>query len=111
MKADMIIQGKQTPSGKVVVSGAKNSATRLLAAAMTSSENVRIRNFPTHLVDAVAKIRFMRDLGANVEVDHEASTIEVQTSQLRLAPDLDYNVPIRTTYLLAAGQLDVDSLA
>lgn len=105
MKADMIIQGKQIPKGKVVVSGAKNSATRLLAAAMTSSENVRIRNFPTHLVDAVAKIRFMRDLGANVEVDHEASTIEVQTSQLRLAPDLDYNVPIRTTYLLAAGQL------
>ncbi len=105
MKADMIIQGKQIPSGKVVVSGAKNSATRLLAAAMTSSENVRIRNFPTHLVDAVAKIRFMRDLGANVEVDDEASTIEVQTSRLALSADLDYNVPIRTTYLLAAGQL------
>lgn len=105
MKADMVIQGKQVPSGKVVVSGAKNSATRLLAAALTSSENVRIRNFPTHLVDAVAKIRFMRDLGANIEVDHETSTIEMQTSQLRIPANLDYNVPIRTTYLLAAGQL------
>lgn len=105
MKADMVIQGVQTPVGKVAVSGAKNSATRLLAAALTSSETVRIRNFPTHLVDAVAKVRFMRALGANIEVNHETSTIEILTSELKLHKDLDYNVPIRTTYLLAAGQL------
>lgn len=105
MKADMIIQGKQIPTGSVSVSGAKNSATRLLAAAMTSAETVRIRNFPTHLVDAVAKIRFMRDLGVNVEVSHEQSVIEIATDRIALPADLDYDVPIRTTYLLAAGQL------
>ena len=105
MKADMIIEGTQVPAGKVVVSGAKNSATRLLAAALTSAETVRIRNFPTHLVDAVAKIRFMRDLGADIEVDDANSSVEILTRNLSLRPDLDYNVPIRTTYLLAAGQL------
>lgn len=105
MKADMIIQGKQTPAGSVSVSGAKNSATRLLAAAMTSAETVRIRNFPTHLVDAEAKIRFMRDLGINVEVNHEQSIVEIATQNIRLHQDMDYDVPIRTTYLLAAGQL------
>lgn len=105
MKADMIIQGAQTPTGTVTVSGAKNSATRLLAAAMTSAETVRIRNFPTYLVDAVAKIRFMRDLGVNVEINHESASIELLTPQIRLQRDLNYDVPIRTTYLLAAGQL------
>lgn len=105
MKADMVIQGVQTPAGKVTVSGAKNSATRLLAAALTSAETVRIRNFPTHLVDAVAKIGFMRALGANIEVNHDTSSIEINTQDLKLHKDLNYNVPIRTTYLLAAGQL------
>lgn len=105
MKAEMIIHGKQIPSGSVSVSGAKNSATRLLAAAMTSAETVRIRNFPTHLMDAIAKIRFMRDLGANVEVNHERSVVEIACSRLRAPADLDYHVPVRTTYLLAAGQL------
>lgn len=105
MQADMIVRGKQTPRGKVIVSGAKNSATRLLAAAMMSSETVRIRNFPTHLVDAGAKIKFMRELGANIELDHEASCIEILTLNLKLHKDLDYDVPVRTTYLLAAGQL------
>ncbi|HVK99620.1 MAG TPA: UDP-N-acetylglucosamine 1-carboxyvinyltransferase [Dongiaceae bacterium] len=101
----MIIEGAQTPAGKVTVSGAKNSATRLLAAALTSSETVRIRNFPTRLVDAVAKMRFMRDLGADIEVDDAGSSVEILTRNLQLKPDLDFNVPIRTTYLLAAGQL------
>lgn len=105
MKADLVVTGKQTPAGKVIVSGAKNSATRLLAAAMNSAETVRIRNFPTHLVDAVAKMRFMRALGADVRVDDVNSTVEITTPDLSLHDGLDYNVPIRTTYLLAAGQL------
>lgn len=111
MKADMIIKGTQQPSGTVVVSGAKNSATRLLAAALTAGETVRLRNFPTYLIDAVEKIRFMRDLGANVEVDHENATVEVATQQLSCRPNLDYQVPIRTTYLLAAGQLARNEVA
>lgn len=105
MKVDMIIHGAQKPSGTITVSGAKNSATRLLAAAMTSAETVRIRNFPTQLMDAEAKIRFMRDLGINVEVSHERSTVEMSTPRIKLHNDLSYDVPIRTTYLLAAGQL------
>lgn len=105
MKADLAVTGKQVPAGKVIVSGAKNSATRLLAAAMNSAETVRVRNFPTQLVDAVAKMHFMRALGADVRVDDAASTVEITTPDLQLHDALDYNVPIRTTYLLAAGQL------
>ncbi len=45
------VKGGQIPSGKVKVSGAKNSATRLLAAALISDEKTKLTNFPTKLVD------------------------------------------------------------
>ena len=55
MKA--IINGGKVPQGTVNVSGAKNSATRLLAAACISDGEVILQNFPTQLVDAQHKIR------------------------------------------------------
>ena len=53
MKA--IINGGKVPQGTVNVSGAKNSATRLLAAACISDGEVILQNFPTQLVDAQHK--------------------------------------------------------
>lgn len=105
MRYDMIVEGGQVPSGTVKVSGAKNAATRLLAAAMLADEPVRIRNFPTQLVDVVEKIRFMRELGAEVDIDDVNSLIEVRTKQLSLDNISTYELPIRTTYLLTAGQI------
>lgn len=105
MKYDMIVEGGQVPSGKVKVSGAKNSATRLLAASMLAEEPVRIRNFPTQLVDVVEKIRFMRELGAKVEADDEREFVEIRTPSLSYQSIDDYDLPIRTTYLLTASQI------
>src|SRR5690606_20196308 len=105
MKIDLKVQGKQIPKGKVSVSGAKSSATRLLAAALTTNEPVRIRNFPTHLVDAQHKVAFMRELGAEVLVNHESRMVEVRCKDLDTKRLKNFDVPIRTTYLLAAGQL------
>lgn len=105
MRYDMIVEGNQVPSGKVQVSGAKNAATRLLAAAMLADEPVRIRNFPTRLVDAVEKVRFMRELGADIVVDDDNDFVEVRTSDLSCDGVSSYDLPIRTTYLLTAGQI------
>lgn len=55
-----IIDGGIPPVGRVSVSGAKNSATRLLAAALLSDELVELSNFPTKLVDVGRKIGFCR---------------------------------------------------
>lgn len=57
-----IINGGTTPRGRVRVSGAKNSATRLLSAALLSDEVVELSNFPTRLVDVGHKIRFCQRL-------------------------------------------------
>lgn len=105
MKYDMIVEGGQVPSGKVKVSGAKNSATRLLAASLLADEPVRIRNFPTQLVDVVEKIRFIRELGATVDVDDDGEFLEVRTPGLSYEAIDNWELPIRTTYLLTAGQI------
>ena len=60
MKA--IIKGGKKPKGKVKVSGAKNSATRLLAAATISDGDVILDNFPINLVDARHKMRFLKNM-------------------------------------------------
>jgi UDP-N-acetylglucosamine 1-carboxyvinyltransferase len=110
MKIDMAIAGSQKPRGEVVVSGAKNSATRLLAASMLAQEPVRLRNFPTYLVDAQHKIDFFRAVGSEVIVNHEESAVEINNPERMSAPTA-YDLPIRTTYLLAAGQLIRNGLA
>lgn len=107
----MIIEGGQVPSGRVRVSGAKNSATRLLAASMLTSDLVVLRNFPTKLVDAQHKIKFMQDLGVDIEVDHVNQQLSIRAKNIKSEQLSNYDVPIRTTYLLAAGQILRNGLA
>ncbi|AIF98655.1 UDP-N-acetylglucosamine 1-carboxyvinyltransferase [Alteromonas australica] len=100
-----IIKGGKTPEGKVNVSGAKNSATRLLAAACISDGEVVLNNFPTHLVDAKHKIRFLQNIGAEIDVDDKNEILKIRSSDLKCQLLEEYDYPIRTTYLLAAAQI------
>lgn len=99
------IVGKQIPRGKVKVSGAKNSATRLLAASMISDGVVQLNNFPVALVDANHKMNFLRNQGAIIDVDQEAEVLKIDHTDLANMVMDDYNYPIRTTYLLVPGLL------
>ena len=102
---DMIVEGPQSLNGSVTVSGAKNSATRVLAAALLSEGRVNLRNFPLCLEDAKAKMSFIREMGASCVESHEASELEVWVERLSCDHLQSYDLPIRTTYLLAAGML------
>jgi len=105
------IQGGQTPSGKVKVSGAKNASTRLLSAALIADETVTLNNFPTELVDARYKMDFIEKCGGKVVVDEVQQSVTIDPSSY-LQTDLDdYNYPIRTTYLLVAGQIKRSGIA
>ena len=57
MRAKII--GGQVPKGKIKISGAKNAATRLLAAALIADETIILENFPTELIDANHKFNFI----------------------------------------------------
>ncbi|MEZ0471195.1 UDP-N-acetylglucosamine 1-carboxyvinyltransferase [Luteimonas salinilitoris] len=102
-----VIDGGIAPVGRVRVSGAKNSATRLLAAGLLSDQGVELANFPTRLVDVGHKIDFCRRTGARIDVDHGNETVTIDASQLEshLLDRDAFDVPIRTTYLLAASQV------
>lgn len=99
------VTGGQIPSGEVRVSGAKNAATRLMAAALLTEERVVLSNFPTELVDVRHKGRFIASLGALVDYNQDESILEITAGSLSDVPLENYDYPIRTTYLLAAGQL------
>ncbi len=60
-----VIQGKKRLSGAVEISGAKNSALKLLAASLLNSEPVVLDNVP-HLTDIHLMIRLLGDLGVRV---------------------------------------------
>ena len=103
MKA--IIKGGLVPRGTVNVSGAKNSATRLLAAACISDGEVILENFPTELVDARHKVRFLQAIGTSIDIDEVNESLKINSKDL-ICKELDtYDFPIRTTYLLTAGQI------
>ncbi len=96
---------------KLRVSGAKNSATRLLAASMISDEKVTLYNFPTELVDANHKRRFIESVGGKVFFDDVRELAEIETFSLVDTVLTDYDFPIRTTYLLVPGLLKKTGVA
>lgn len=109
MKAKIF--GGQVPQGNVRVSGAKNAATRLLAASLLADESVILDNFPTELVDANHKINFIRNSGGEVIIDESNESIEINSAGFKDVLLDDYNYPIRTTYLLVAGLIKKSNVA
>ena len=98
---DLFITGPTKPEGEVSVSGAKNSATRLMCAALLTDEKVRLTNFPTRLVDVDRKLAAFRNCGVEVRIDHDVKELQIQAESLHT--DGDTELRVRTTYLLAAG--------
>ncbi|MFH4679842.1 UDP-N-acetylglucosamine 1-carboxyvinyltransferase [Vibrio diabolicus] len=98
------IEGGQKPTGKVVISGAKNSATRLLAAATLCDEPVKFSGYPINLVDSRHKERFLNSNGVYTYYEG-IETVIINSNEYSPRKLDDYFYPIRTTYLLVAGQL------
>ncbi|WP_421620840.1 UDP-N-acetylglucosamine 1-carboxyvinyltransferase [Alkalilimnicola ehrlichii] len=102
---ELCISGPQRLNGAVTVSGAKNSATRVLAAALLTDGRVTLRNFPLALEDAKAKMSFLSKLGVELDQRPERSELMIAVPDLSPESIRDFHLPIRTTYLLAAGML------
>lgn len=101
----LAVEGQQPLNGVVEVSGAKNSATRVLAASLLADGPVSLRNVPLQLEDFKAKQAFIGRMGATCTPDAERSELTVDPKDVSFDAITDYDLPIRTTYLLAAGAL------
>jgi len=108
---NLTINGPCELNGAVTVSGAKNSATRVLAAALVSEGQVTLRNFPLKLEDVRAKLRYIKAMGAVLEQRVQKSELLITVPKISLERITDFDLPIRTTYLLAAGMLSRESHA
>jgi len=62
-------------TGQVLLSGAKNSALRLLAASLLTDEKLTIDNFPDGLLDAQIHVEMLEQLGKECRI--EESVIEI----------------------------------
>lgn len=71
---------KQTIRGTVEVSGAKNSALKLLTASILTSDRIDLPNFPIGLSDVQVHIEMLKVLGKRIEIDEK--TVFISESEI-----------------------------
>ncbi len=100
---DKLIVQKSKIEGTVRVSGAKNSALKLLAASLLTDEEVNISNFPADLSDIKIHIRMLEKLGKSCQVKKDSIRVS-STSDLN--EELIWDGPsIRNTLLIFGALL------
>lgn len=80
-----IIQGGNSLEGEVVISGAKNAALKLMAAALLTNEPIHLSNVPD-IRDIRTMAEILRKLGVTIEFQDNAMTISA-THLKHIAPD------------------------
>lgn len=89
--------------GEVVVSGAKNSALRLLAASILTSEPVVLTNFPSEILDCHIHVEMLERLGKTCKCIDDSIHI---TEEKKLASTLVWEKrSIRNTLLILGALL------
>jgi len=76
-----IINGGKILSGKVRISGAKNSALKLMAASILADSKTTLKNVPK-IEDVNIMMDVLRTLGAGVNVDTENKIIEINPESI-----------------------------
>ena len=99
-----VVQGGVALHGEVDISGAKNAALAILAAAIMTDEAVRIENLPD-VHDVIVMNAAMEDIG--VKIRHvDRHTVEITADQVnRLTVDYEYIKKIRASYYLLGALL------
>ncbi|MEZ8370505.1 UDP-N-acetylglucosamine 1-carboxyvinyltransferase [Vibrio splendidus] len=94
-----LIVSKSCLEGKVELSGAKNSALRLLAASLLTPQQVTLTNYPSKLLDAQVHVEMLDFLGKQTQLLND-STIVINENQ-NLHTTLDWKGrSIRNTLLI-----------
>jgi UDP-N-acetylglucosamine 1-carboxyvinyltransferase len=69
--------------GTVKVSGAKNSALRLLAASLLTEEPVILNNFPNGLLDVQIHLDMLAALGKNILTSNDTVLINIENQKIK----------------------------
>src|SRR5690606_8730121 len=102
MATDILKVSKGKLVGTVKVSGAKNSALRLLAASILTDELVELNNFPNGLLDVQVHLEMLKVLGKSYTSDGDTVKIAEETSNITT---LDWEERSSRNTLLILGAL------
>ena len=103
--SSLIISGRRTVSGTHRVSGNKNAALPMIAAALLTSEPVSLANVPD--IDDVARmLEVARGFGVSVTRDAKTRSVTLAAAKIRTAKlDPELAARIRTSFLFAGPLL------
>ena len=101
----LVIQGGETISGTHAVSGNKNAALPMIAAALLSSEPVVLTNVP-EIADVAIMLEAAKSFGAKVVRDLKAHAVTLTTPKLKTAIiSPETAAKLRTSFLFAGPLL------
>ena len=101
----LVIQGGKTISGTHAVSGNKNAALPMIAAALLSSEPVVLTNVP-EIADVAIMLEAAKSFGAKVVRDLKAHAVTLTTPKLKTAIiSPETAAKLRTSFLFAGPLL------
>lgn len=86
----------------ISVSGAKNSAIKLLATSLLTDDEVVIRNFPSNLVDIKEQLKLYDAFGCDYELSNSVYTSKKNSFH---CIETDISPSFRSTYLLIISSL------
>ena len=72
------IRGGNALNGEIPISGAKNAALKLVCAGLLTDQELKLTNVPTSLRDMTTLADLLRYLGAEVDIDDTAKTINIR---------------------------------
>ena len=99
-----IVKGRTTLSGKIKISGSKNSAVALLPAAVMTSETVTLENLPD-ITDVRTMINILENLGVSIR-RRGRDAIELKPGNLtKIAPAYDLVKKMRASYYFMGSLL------
>jgi UDP-N-acetylglucosamine 1-carboxyvinyltransferase len=98
-----VIEGGTKLHGKVKISGAKNSALPIIAAALLTDKKVLLENIP-NLIDVRTMIELVKHLGSEVEFSH--NTLTMHTPKIKRI-DAPYDIvrKMRASYYVLGALL------
>ena len=107
----LAVRGKNPLVGEVSVSGSKNAALPILAAAILLPGHSVIRNVP-NLIDVVTIIRVLRALGLRAEYSlQQPNTVDVWNYQVRHVAPYELVTKMRASFFVIGPILAVKGLA
>ncbi len=99
------IQGGRVVSGTHAVSGNKNAALPMIAAALLTAEPVTLRNIPD-ISDVDVMLSAAKAFGAKIVRDKVSSSVQISTPRLKTAKiSADMAAKLRTSFLFAGPLL------